>query len=122
MARNGTCRKGDLVKQGEIIKLDLNPTMGHEQSGYRPVLVVSNDCFNQRTNLALVCPISGTKNGFPLHVELDSRTKTQGEIRCEQIKAIDPQARKYVFVETVPKNILQEVVDIVYGSIEIVGK
>jgi mRNA interferase MazF len=86
------------VKQGDIIKLDLNPTKGHEQSGYRPVLVVSNELFNRQTNLILVCPISSTINGFPLHVALDAKAVTQGEIRCEQIKVIDPQARKYVFV------------------------
>ena len=107
------------MNQGDIIKLDLDPAKGHEQAGYRPVLVVSNEKFNRRTNLVLICPISSAINNFPLHVALDSAMKTKGEIRCEQVKAIDPQARKYTFVETVPKNILQEAVDVVYGSIEI---
>jgi len=106
------------IKQGDIIKMNLNPTKGHEQAGFRPVLVVSNDEFNSRTNLFLICPISNTVNDFPMHVKL-AGTTTTGEIRCEQVKAIDPKARPFTFVETVPKQILLEVVDIVYGSVRV---
>jgi len=94
------------IKQGDIIKLGLNP-----------VLVVSNKNFNSRTNLILVCPISSVINGFPMHVQLEETT-TIGEIKCEQIKAIDPAARPYIFIESAPKQILLEVIDIIYGSVE----
>ena len=107
------------IKQGDIIKTDLNPTKGHEQSGFRPVLVVSNEKFNKQTNLLLICPISSTINNFPLHVRLE-QTTTTGEIRCEQVKAIDPNARSFTFIESVPNNILQEVTDIIYGSVEMI--
>jgi len=106
------------TRQGDIIKLDLDPTKGHEQKGFRPVLVVSNEEFNTKTNLILICPISSTNNGFPMHVKLEN-TSTTGEIKCEQVKAIDPKARPYTFIETVPKKVLVEVVDIVYGSVRI---
>jgi len=106
-----------MIKQGDIIKTDLNPIKGHEQAGYRPVLVVSNEKFNQKTNMLLVCPISSAVNGFPLHVKLE-KTQTAGEIRCEQIRAIDPKARSFTYIETVPKEILEEVKDIIYCSVE----
>jgi mRNA interferase MazF len=105
------------LEQGDIIKLNLNPTKGHEQSGFRPVLVISNEKFNSKTNLLMVCPVTNTINGFPLHVRLE-QTTTTGEIKCEQMKAIDPHARSYTFIETVPKHILQEAVDIIFGAIE----
>ncbi|QIH78547.1 hypothetical protein GTN30_07650 [Macrococcoides canis] len=54
-----------MVEQGTIIKLDLNPTKGKEQAGYRPALVISNKDFNEFTNLAILCPISSTSNSFP---------------------------------------------------------
>jgi len=108
------------AKQGDIIKLNLNPTKGHEQAGYRPALVVSNDKFNTMTNMLLVCPISNTINGFPTHVKL-YETTTTGEIRCEQVKAIDPDARPYSIIEAVPREVLLEAVDIVYGSVEVLG-
>ena len=42
-----------MVKQGAIIKVDFNPQAGHEQAGYRPALVISNDFFNQKAHDSL---------------------------------------------------------------------
>lgn len=106
------------LKQGDIIKLNFNPQSGHEQAGYRPALVVSNEVFHQKTNLVIVCPISNTSNNFPLHVKLDARTSTTGSILCQHIKSLDVVSRSYVFVEHLPEDILQEVFDIIYGEIE----
>lgn len=39
-----------MVSQGDIIKVNFNPQKGHEQAGYRPAVVVSNDFFNLKTN------------------------------------------------------------------------
>lgn len=108
------------LRQGDIIKLNFNPQSGHEQAGYRPALVVSNDIFHQKTNLVIVCPISNTLNDFPLHVKLDSRTTTTGSILCQHIKSLDVVSRSYVFVEHLPDDILQEVFDIIYGEIELI--
>ena len=47
-----------MVKQGDIIKINFNPQAGHEQAGYRPAVVVSNNLFNKITNLTFVCPIT----------------------------------------------------------------
>ena len=107
-----------MVKQGSIIKLKFNPQAGHEQAGYRPAVVLSNNIFNEKTNLTIVCPITNTNNDFPLHVPLDKRTKTTGVILCEHIKALDLNRRKYQIVETIPSDILENVIDIVYSEIE----
>ena len=108
-----------MVKQGNIIKVNFNPQRGHEQAGYRPALVVSNDTFNQRTNLALVCPITNTNNHFPLHIPLDDRTNTTGVILCEHIRALDLQSRQYQYMEDVPRDILEDVVNILFSEVEI---
>lgn len=105
-------------KQGDIIFLDFNPQLGHEQSGRRPAIVVSNDDFNKFTGLTMVCPITSTKRGFPAHVELDSRTKTQGVIMCEQVKALDLSKRSSYFLEKSPPDIIGDVVDIIFSFIE----
>ena len=62
-----------MVKQGDIIKISFNPQSGHEQAGYRPAVVVSNNYFNNITKLAMVCPITNSPNEFPLHIKLDDR-------------------------------------------------
>ena len=107
-----------MVKQGDIIKVDFNPNAGHEQAGYRPALVISNNEFNKRTKLAIVCPITNTNNSFPLHVHLDSRTATTGVVLCEHIRTLDLQSRKSRFVERVPEDILKTVTDIVAAEVE----
>ena len=107
-----------MVKQGTIIKINFNPQTGHEQAGYRPAVVISNNFFNQKARLSIVCPITNTKNHFPLHIPLDNRTKTTGVILCEHIKALDLNSRTFQVIEELPKDILQNVIDVVYSEIE----
>jgi len=46
------------MRRGDIYMVDLEPTQGREQRGYRPVLVVSPDDFNQATGLPVIVPIT----------------------------------------------------------------
>lgn len=108
-----------MVKQGDIIKINFNPQAGHEQAGYRPAVVVSNNFFNKKTNLIFVCPITNTVSDFPLHVKLDERTITTGVILCEHLKALDINKRTYKIIESLPKDILEQVIDIIFAEIEI---
>jgi mRNA interferase MazF len=108
-----------IPQQGDIINISLDPRLGHEQKGRRPGLIVSNADYHKHTNnMALVCPITNAANKFPMHVTLDERNKTTGEIMCEQILCVDLNARKVDFVEFVPNDIMDEVIDIICSSIE----
>ncbi len=107
-----------IAEQGDIVLLEFDPQAGHEQKGRRLALVVSNNTFNKFTKIAIVCPITATRKGFPLHVPLDERTKTKGVIMCEQAKSLDIAARHASFLEKAPEEILEEVVDILISSVE----
>jgi len=107
-----------MVKQGDIIKLNFNPQSGHEQAGFRPAVVISNDFFNEKVNMTIVCPITNTNRPFPLHVVLDERTATTGVVLCEHIKAIDLEARPYQYVESIPEDLLKEIISTVFSEIE----
>lgn len=107
-----------IPEQGDIIILEFNPQTGHEQRGRRPGVIVSNYLFNRVTNLSLVCPITSTNRNFPLHVSLDERTKSTGVVMCEQVKSLDISARNAVFLEKIPCDILEEIIDILSGFIE----
>lgn len=109
---------GYIPEHGDIVLLEFDPQTGHEQKGKRPALVVSNNTYNQFAKLAIVCPITNTKRGFPLHIELDERTETTGVIMCEQVKALDIIARKVSFCEKAPNDIVEEVADIIVSFIE----
>lgn len=62
------------ILRGEIYWADLNPVIGQEQAGFRPVLILSNSIFNQKsgTVIALAITSQPQKAGFPLTYELSN--------------------------------------------------
>ena len=107
------------LKQGSIVKLDFDPTKGHEQAGYRPALVISRTLFNQNMNQIVVCPITSKSNPFPTRIPLDGRTQTQGYIICDQIRTLDIEARKPRFIEPLPGDLLETALNMVSAIFEI---
>jgi len=109
-----------IPKQGDIIKMNFNPTKGHEQKGYhRPAVVVSNASYNKfARGVAIVCPITNTDRGIPLQPKLDDRSITTGVVMTDQVKALDLTERDAEFIEQMPADILAEVCDIVSGYSE----
>lgn len=68
------------MDRGEIWLVSLDPIAGHEQSGKRPVLIVSKASFNKLTRLPVVVPVTSGGNfartaGFA--VSLDAREPEQ---------------------------------------------
>lgn len=110
-----------MVKQGEIIRLNFDPQLGHEQSGFRPAVIISNQAFHRYTQLVIACPITSNEKAFPLHLPLDHRTITQGVILCEQPKTLDLRARPFKVIETLPKDLLKRVIEVVYAEIRMDG-
>ncbi len=106
-----------MVRQGDIIKICFDPQEGHEQSGYRPAVVVSNNFFNQKCSMTLLCPITNTNNKYPLHVPLDDRTGTTGVVLCEQLRAMDLTARQHRFVERIPEDLLNRIINIIVAEV-----
>lgn len=96
-----------IPSQGDIVWLNFTPQSGHEQKGKRPALVISNDFFNRKTGMAIVCPITSTPRNFPLHVKFEG-LRIIGFIMMEQVKSIDFQARGVEFIEKASPAILNE--------------
>src|SRR5215469_17626641 len=97
--------------QGDIIKINLDPRKGHEQSGYRPYVCLSNKIVSDHANIAIFAPISITKREYPLYIPLQ-KTKTQGSVLLDQLVTIDYNARNFRFVETIPSALLQQLLSI----------
>lgn len=82
---------------------------GREQTGYRPVLVISPIKYNQMASLVLACPITTKSKGLKFEVPLIKGMKTKGFVLADQIKTLDWKARKVKFVETIAQDLLEEV-------------
>jgi mRNA interferase MazF len=79
--------------RGEVWSADLSPTFGHEQSGRRPVLVVSVDPFNAGpSGLAVVIPITSKRRHIALHVPVDPPEGgliQPSALLCDAVQSID---------------------------------
>ena len=107
-----------IFEQGDIIFMDFNPQAGHEQSGRRPAVVVSNHILNRFSSTIMVCPIKNTNKKHPFHIALNGKTKTTGVILCDQAKMLDVNARHAEYEEALPEDILDEVLDVLASFIE----
>jgi mRNA interferase MazF len=104
-------------QRGDFVAVTFNPQSGHEQSGRRPALVVSNTLFNRHTGLAIVCPLTNTDRNFPFHVAVVNDPNVTGFVRVEQVKSIDFRARKVTRIGRASDNVLEEVLSILDACI-----
>jgi mRNA interferase MazF len=98
-----------IPERGDIIWLDLNPRVGHEQSGHRPALVLSPHKFNEKTGLAIICPITSKVKGLPLEIRIENG-KVDGAILPMHIKSVDIAIRHAQFIQKAHKDILNQTI------------
>ena len=101
------------MRRGEIWRVSLDPTAGHEQQGTRPVLIVSPRPFNEITGTPIVLPITTggdfeRRRGFAVTLD-HAGTRTVGVLRCDQPRALDMRARNGTRLEAVPEPVTDEV-------------
>lgn len=96
-----------MVRQGSIIKINLDPKAGHEQRGYRPYICLSHSIVTKYSNIAIFAPISNTGRSYPFYVPLDGTAST-GKVLLDQLVTIDYNARNYRYVEDIPDDLLKK--------------
>jgi mRNA interferase MazF len=79
--------------------LTLDPQAGSEQAGRRPFLVLTPKAYNEKTSLAVGCPIRSRLKGYPFEVPLRRTSAVSGVILADQIKSVDWREREASFVE-----------------------
>jgi mRNA interferase MazF len=101
---------GDYVpSRGDVVWLQFNPQVGHEQAGRRPALVVSPDAYNRKVGLALLCPITSRIKGYPFEVLLPDRLKVKGVVLSDRVKSLDWRAREAELICKLPDAEMNEV-------------
>ena len=98
-----------IPQRGDIFRLSLNPRVGSEQSGYRPVIVISPITYNQISKIIVICPITSRKKKWPFEVELPDEMQTYGFVLADQLRAVDVSVRSATFVESAPSELIEEV-------------
>ena len=79
------------ILRGGIYWANLNPTVGHEQSGLRPVLVLSRDVFNKHSGTVIAVALTSQpqRAGYPLTLELSSaKLPKKSWVKISQIRTL----------------------------------
>ena len=108
------------ILRGEIYWADLNPVRGREQAGLRPVLILSNDLFNRKSETVIAMAITSQpqKAGFPLTLVLpEGGLPKPSWIKISQIRTISVDRLGKKIAPSDP-GIVAEAVD---GLLELIG-
>lgn len=79
------------ILRGDIHWADLNPVIGSEQGGFRPVLILSHNLFNERSGTVIAVAITSQpqRAGFPLTLELsDTKLPKKSWAKISQIRTL----------------------------------
>ena len=104
-------------EQGDFVALALDPQAGHEQKGRRPALVVSKTLFNEKTGLAIVCPLTTTARGHLFHVDIRDHESVRGFVMVEQVKSLDYRARGATPIGKASEDLLDRVLAVLDACI-----
>ena len=102
--------------KGDLIWIDFNPQVGKEIMKRRPALVLSPKEYNTH-GLALVVPIRSRAKSYPFEVKTEN-VNVRGVILADSIKSLDWQGRNAKFIDTVSKNKLNEVLELLSVLLE----
>jgi len=94
---------------GDVIWITMDPQAGHEQAGRRPAVVISQRSYNDKTGLAILCPITSQIKGYPFEVLVPDGLPVFGAILSDQIKNLDWRGRNAELICTLSDETVLEV-------------
>lgn len=98
-----------IPERGDIVWLTFNPQAGSEQVGRRPAIVLSPRSYNAKVGLAIFCPITSQKKGYPFEVELPDELAVTGVVLSDQVKSLDWRSRNAQFSCQPPQEVIMDV-------------
>jgi len=94
--------------RGDIVMIDFSPSLGHEQKGRRPALIVTTEQFN-KFGLCYALPITSKIKGFRIEVILQGTSKISGVILTNQLRVLDWKERQTEYIESINSDLMEEV-------------
>ena len=108
------------IQRGDILRINLNPTTGREQTGdARPCLVLSRTKFNQaRSGIVIVSPVTSTvRPDIKTMIPIPDGYKIQGSVIAEQVRTLDLSKRWW---KSTGERLPEEFVDYVVATLNII--
>ena len=102
-------KKGYVPQRGEVVWITLNPQAGHEQAGRRPAVVLSPGAYNEKVELAILCPVTNQIKCYPFEVLLPAGLPVTGAILADQVKSLDWRVRDAEWICALPPRVVAEI-------------
>lgn len=99
------------LSPGEVYWVDLDPVVGTEQAGRRPVLVLSDLRLHALSLRSLVCPITANRQPWPVKVIIPEGCVVSGAILIDQARMIDRRARSMRYIGELPRPVVDLAVE-----------
>jgi mRNA interferase MazF len=94
---------------GDIVWVNFDPQVGHEQAGRRPAVVLSPKIYNDISSLAVMCPITSRSKGFKFEVEVAQSGPIRGVVLADHVRSLDWRRRDTQWAGRASSAMLQEV-------------
>ena len=93
---------------GDILLIDFDPQVGHEQAKRRPALVLTDQRYNRASGLAVVCRLTSKRKPHPfaLPIKVDN---VEGAVLIDQLKSMDWAGRQAQFHSKAEPALLRKV-------------
>jgi mRNA interferase MazF len=111
--------RGFVPDAGDLVWLDFTPHAGREQAGRRPAVVLSPRAYNEKTSLAIVCPITSQVKGYPFEVEVPASSRVTGVILADHLKSLDWRQRRAQRIGKIPQSSLKKVRELISALLRI---
>lgn len=102
----------NVIKKGDVFYASLNPAIGSEQRGERPVVVVQNNLANKHSPTLIIVPITAVikKDYLPTHILIKKNIflKYNSMILVEQLRVIDKRRLK-VYLGSLDNNEMKKI-------------
>lgn len=106
-------------QQGNIVDVNFSPSIGTEVNSMQYAVIVSNNDYTTHTGSYLVCPLTNISRGYNNRVSFEIYTQKyeilRGEVRCEQLRFLDLDARNAVRTASMDRKTMREIEMVLHG-------
>jgi len=112
-----------MVKQFDIVIVNLDPTKGSEKGKNRPCVIVSNNLVNANSSFVWALPITSREPRYTTDIPLKTKQQNvKGVIDSVQIRSLDIKSRGYKVVDQLQDNLYPLILEAIEAHIEMIEK
>lgn len=110
-----------VLNKGDIVFVDFKGSLGREQGGTRPALVMSSGNYHEISSTAVVIPITSNTSPWPFKVVIPDNERVMGAILVDQLKSLDRHNRGFKRIARLDEDTIEKVDEIIITFLALKG-